>query len=306
MMATLRKDLVKYKTLFIFLLPCTVLLILFNYVPMFGIVISFKDYKITRGILGSNWVGLKHFINFFNTPSAFLVVRNTLLLNIFSLLWGFPLPIIFAIMLCEIKSNRYRKVIQTISYLPYFISAVVVASLAHMLLSIDRGVVNAILGLFGVEPILFLIEKSYFRTIYVVIDIWRGLGWNAIIYIAAVIGIDTQLYEAASIDGAGTLKRIWHVTLPGIKSTIIILLLLSIGRMMSASFELVSLLQKPITYEVSDNIATYVYRRGIANATGIPEFSFTAAIGFFQSVVNITLLATANFLSRKYSETSLF
>jgi putative aldouronate transport system permease protein len=305
-MRTLARDLKRHRTLFLFLIPCTALLILFQYIPMLGILISFQDFRVTRGIFRSDWVGLKHFINFFNAAKSYEIVRNTLLLNVYGLLWGFPVPVLFAMMLCELGGTRFRKVIQTISYLPYFISAVIVASLVHMLLSVDRGAVNSILGLFGAEPVNFLIEKQYFRTIYVVTGIWRSFGWNAIIYISAIIGIDPQLYEAATVDGATTLKRIWHITLPGIMNTLVIMLLLNIGNMMSSSFELVNLLQKPLTYEVSDTIATYVYRRGIASASGVPEYSFTTAIGLFQSVVNILLLTTANFFSRKYTEASLF
>ena len=306
-MKTFRQDLVKFRTLFIFLIPCTVLLILFNYVPMFGIIIAFKDYRISRGFLGSDWVGFKHFINFFTTPSAFNVVRNTIILNVYGVLWGFWVPIVFAILLCELKGEKFRKAVQTVSYLPYFISTVIIASLVNMLLSIDNGPINVIrTALTGAEPLNFLVIPKYFRTIYITTNIWSGFGWSAIIYIAAIIGIDSQLYEAATVDGANALRRVWHITLPGIKNTIIILLLLSIGRLMSSAFELVFLLQKPLTYVVSDTISTYVYRRGIASASGIPEYSYTTAIGLFQSVVNVILLTTANFLSRKYSETSLF
>jgi putative aldouronate transport system permease protein len=299
-------DVKQHRSLFLFLIPCTILLILFNYIPMVGIVIAFQDFRITRGVFGSPWVGLKHFVAFFTTAKSMEVVRNTLLLNIYGLLWGFPVPIIFAIMLCEMRGVFYRKIIQTISYLPYFMSMVIVAGLVHMILSVDGGIVNIITGFFGFPPLSFLTEKQYFRTIYVATNIWKGFGWTAIIYISAIIGIDQQLYEAAIVDGAGTFRRIWHITLPGIMSTIIIMLLLNIGSMMSSAFDLVNLLQKPITYDVSDTIATYVYRRGIANASGIPEYSFTTAIGLFQSVVNIILLTTANFFARKYTDTSLF
>jgi putative aldouronate transport system permease protein len=301
------RDFKHHRTLFLFLVPCTILLVVFHYVPMAGIIIAFKDFRITRGIWESPWVGLKHFQAFFTSAQALRVVRNTLLLNVYGLLWGFPVPIIFAIMLCEVHNNHYRKVIQTISYLPYFISAVIVAGLVHMLLSVDGGIFNVILGLFNDgPPVNFLTEKKYFRTIYIATSIWKNFGWTAIIYISAIIGIDQQLYEAATVDGAGAFRRIWHITLPGIMSTIVIMLLLQIGSMMSSSFDLVNLLQKPITYEVSDTIATYVYRRGIANASGIPEYSFTTAIGLFQSVVNIILLTGSNFLARKYTESSLF
>jgi putative aldouronate transport system permease protein len=299
-------DFKRHKALFLFLIPCSVLLILFHYIPMAGIIIAFQDFRVTRGIFGSSWAGLKHFKTFFTSTQTLQVVRNTLLLNVYGLLWGFPIPIIFAISLCEMRSFMYRKIIQTISYLPYFMSMVIVAGLVHMLLSVDGGVVNIVVGWFGAGPVSFLTHSEYFRTIYVVTNIWKGFGWTAIIYISAIIGIDQQLYEAAIVDGAGTFRRIWHITIPGIMSTIVIMLLLNIGSMMSSAFDLVNLLQKPITYEVSDTIATYVYRRGIANASGIPEYSFTTAIGLFQSLVNVILLTSANFLARKYTETSLF
>ncbi|GHV87316.1 putative multiple-sugar transport system permease YteP [Spirochaetia bacterium] len=273
---------------------------------MAGIVIAFQDFRVTRGIMGSPWVGLKHFKAFFSSAQALQVVRNTLLLNIYGLIWGFPIPIIFAISLCEMRSVMYRKIIQTISYLPYFMSMVIVAGLVHMILSVDGGAVNVVIGFFGISPINFLTYSGYFRTIYVATNVWKGFGWTAIIYISAIIGIDPQLYEAAIVDGAGTFRRIWHITIPGILSTIVIMLLLNIGSMMSSAFDLANLLQKPITYDVSDTIATYVYRRGIANASGIPEYSFTTAIGLFQSAVNILLLTSANFLARKYTEASLF
>jgi putative aldouronate transport system permease protein len=303
---TLAKDFKKHKSLFFFLIPCTVLLIVFNYIPMAGILMAFQDFRVTRGIFNSPWVRLKHFIAFFNSATALRVVRNTILLNVYGLLWGFPIPIIFAIALCEMRSDRYRKIIQAISYLPPFMSMVIVAGLVHMLLSVDGGAVNVIIGFFGVESINFLTYNEYFRTIYTVTNIWKGFGWSAIIYISSIVGIDQQLFEAAIVDGASTIKRIWHITIPCIMNTIVILLLLNIGNMMASAFDLVNLLQKPITYEVSDTIATYVYRRGIANASGIPEYSFTTAIGFFQSVVNIILLTFANSMARKYSETSLF
>jgi putative aldouronate transport system permease protein len=304
--STIGRDFKRHKALFFFLIPCSVLLVLFHYIPMGGVIIAFQDFRVTRGIFGSSWAGLKHFRAFFTSTQALQVVRNTLLLNVYGLLWGFPVPVIFAISLCEMRSFMYRKIIQTISYLPYFMSMVIVAGLVHMILSVDGGAVNVIIGWFGVSPVSFLTHSEYFRTIYVATNIWKGFGWTAIIYISAIIGIDQQLYEAAIVDGAGTFRRIWHITIPGIMSTIVIMLLLNIGSMMSSAFDLVNLLQKPITYEVSDTIATYVYRRGIANASGIPEYSFTTAIGLFQSLVNIVLLTSANFLARKYTETSLF
>jgi putative aldouronate transport system permease protein len=295
-----------HKMLFLFLLPATVLLVMFCYVPMGGLVIAFQDYRVTRGITGSTWVWLKHFKAFFASPNSYKILRNTFLLNVYDLIFGFPIPIVFAIALCELRGTVFRKIIQTVSYLPYFISAVVVASLVNMLFSVDGGMVNTITGWFGAAPVNFLIEREYFRGIYVGTNIWRNFGWSAIIFIAAIMGIDPQLHEAAIVDGASSIKRILNVTVPGIMSTIVVMLLLRIGNMMSTSFELVNLLQRPLTYEVSDTIQTYIYRRGIASAAGIPEYSLTTAIGLFQSVVNTTLLVGANAMAKKFSESSLF
>lgn len=305
-MRQLRKDLKNHKSLFLLLLPSAVLLIFFNYIPMGGLITAFQNYRPTRGIIGSEWVGFEHFIKFFTSPDAWRLTKNTLLLNIYDVLIGFPIPIIFAIAITEFRGDRIRKFVQTISYLPYFISAVVIASLVTLFVSIDGGIINTLRGIFGAEPINFLIEKEYFRGIYVFANIWRNFGWTGIIYIAAILGIDTQLYEAAAIDGAGTMKRIFRITIPCLMPTIIVMFLLRIGSMMSTSFELVQLLQEPLTFEVSDTIQTYVYRLGIANAGAIPQYSLTAAIGLFQSAVNTVLLVSANFVSKKFSESSLF
>jgi putative aldouronate transport system permease protein len=306
-MQRLGRDLVRFKTLFLFLIPHFVLMILFNYAPMFGVMVAFQDYRVSRGFLGSAWVGLKHFRNFFDSVYAMNVVRNTILLNLYSLLWGFWVPIIFAILLCQLRNKKFARTVQTFTYLPYFTSAVVIVSLVHMLLSIDGGPIQTLrTAITGNPPINYLIMPRYFRTMYVSTVIWAGFGAEAIVYIAAITGLDSTLYEAAIVDGANAPRRMWHITLPGIRNAIIILLILNIGRLMNSAFELVFLLQRPLNFEVSDTIATYVYRRSFANIGGLPEFSFSTAIGLFQSVVNVILLGTANALARKFSETSLF
>jgi putative aldouronate transport system permease protein len=287
-------------------LPGLIYYLVFCYVPMFGVVVAFQDYRITRGFLASNWVGFKHFINFFSSELSYRIIRNTLLLNIYSLLWGFPIPIVFAIALSEIKSNVFRKTVQTVSYLPYFISTVVTVGLVGMLLNVNSGAVNAIIVRLGGDRIDFLLDSRYFRSIFIGANIWKGFGWTSIIYMAAILGINPEYYEAAMIDGATKLQRIVRITLPGIAGTIIIMLLLNIGSLMSSSFDMVYLLQKPLNYDVSDVISTYVYRRGIAVTEGFPNFSFATAVGLFQSIVNVTLLVGANSLSKKFSETSLF
>ncbi len=300
------RDIKKYKFLFLLLLPGLLFYIIFCYIPMFGVVIAFQDYKITRGFFGSDWVGLKHFISFFSSELSFKLIRNTLVLNLYSLLWGFPIPIIFAIMLSEVKSTFYRKMIQTASYIPYFMSSVIAVGLAGLLLNVNAGVINEMIVSFGGSRIDFLLEPQYYRSVYVGIGIWKSFGYSSIIYLAAIIGINQELYEAATIDGANKLQRIWHITLPGIASTIIILFIMNVGTLLGSSFEMSFLLQRPLNYEVSDVIATYVYRKGIAVTEGFPNFSFATAIGFFQSVINIILLYIANFLSRRFTETSLF
>ena len=305
-MKVLLRDLKRFRFLFLLVLPGLLYYLIFCYVPMAGVVVAFQDYRITKGFFESDWVGLKHFIGFFSSELSFKIIRNTLLLNIYSLLWGFPIPILFAIALSEVKSNAFRKTIQTVSYLPYFISTVVTVGLVGMLLNVNSGAVNAVIESLGGKRIDFLLEPKYFRTIFIGANIWKGFGWTSIIYLAAILGINPELFEAATIDGASKLRRIWHITLPGIAGTIIIMLLLNIGSLMSSSFEMVYLLQKPLNYEVSDVISTYVYRRGIAVTQGFPNFSFATAVGLFQSIVNIILLVGANALSKKFTETTLF
>ncbi|MDI9469964.1 MAG: ABC transporter permease subunit [Bacillota bacterium] len=288
-------------TLLLMFLPVLAYYIIFHYGPMYGLQIAFRDFKPRRGFFGSEWVGLKHFIDFFSGPYAWRLTRNTLLLSLGQLIFGFPLPILFALLLNEVQNRVFKRVTQTVTYLPYFISLVVVAGLLVNFLAKD-GVINDIIAFFGGERKAWLQEETAFRTIYVASGIWQQMGWGSIIYLAAIAGIDQELYEAARIDGAGRFKQALHITIPGIAPTIIILLILRMGTLMNIGFEKVILLYNASTYETADVISSYVYRIGIIEN----DFSFSAAVGLFNSVINFGLILISNRLSRKFSGTSLW
>jgi len=274
---------------------------------MGGIVIAFKDYSPWVGILNSPWVGLRHFQDFFSGPYAWRLIRNTLLLNIYGLIFGFPIPIIFALLLNELASQWYKKTIQTLTYFPYFLSMPIVAGLIIQLLSPSSGIINNIIvNWFGREPIYFLTKPEYFRAIYISANIWRSMGYSAIIYLAALTGIDPTLYEAAVIDGANRWQRVRFVTLPGLTPTITILLILSMGSILSVGIDLILLLYNPTTYETADVIGTFVYRRGIAGIGGAPDLGLGTAVGLFQSAVGLVTILLVNSIARKISETSLW
>ena len=295
------------KFLFLLLLPGLIYFILFHYVPMFGVVIAFQKFRITRGFLAGPWVGFEHFKTFLTSIYSFQIIRNTFLLSFYTLLIGFPIPIFFAIILNEVRFTPYKRLVQTVSYLPFFISNVIAVGIVFMMVNPQAGLINLILEkVFNLPKVYFLVEPRYFRGIYVTTVVWKSFGWTAVIYLASIVGIDTQLYEAATIDGANKLQKVRHITIPGIKHTIVVLLLIQIGNMMNVGFEMVYLLYNPLTYETADVIATYVYRKGIASAVGIPNYSFGAAVGLFNSVVNTTLLVSANAMSRRWLGHSLY
>ena len=296
------KKFIKGKYLFLLVIPTVICMLLFYYLPMWGILIAFKQYSPFKGLTGSPWVGLKHFRTFFENPFFFRYFRNTILLSFYSLIWGFPAPIIFALILNDVQNIRFKKLVQTVSYMPHFYSTVVVVGLFTMFLSPTSGPVNKLIQAFGHKPISFLADAKYFRTIYVASEIWQNLGWGAIIYLAALSNVDQEMYEAATIDGATRLQKIWYISIPAIQPTIVIMLIMSLGKMMSLSSEKVLLLQMPATYEVSDVIGTYIYRRGLIYA----EYSFSAAVGLFNSAVNLVLVLISNFICRKVTETSLW
>lgn len=297
----IKKDLFKYWPLYTMLLPVIAYYIIFHYYPMYGAQIAFRDFSPKLGITGSEWVGLKHLRSFFNSAFSFRLIRNTFLINFYGLLFGFPAPIILALMINEVRSKYFKRTIQTVSYLPHFISTVVIAG---MILSFTatEGFITNIMTLFGFPKQNLLMNAANFRAIYVGSDIWQGVGWGSIIYIAALSGINQELYEAAKIDGAGRWKQTLHVTLPGIAPTIITMLILRMGNMMSLGYEKVMLIYNPGIYETADIISTYVYRKGLLDM----NFSYSAAVGLFNSAVNLIMLWGANKISRSIGENSLW
>ena len=275
--------------------------VIFHYAPMYGVLVAFKDYNIVKGIMGSPWVGLKWFKKFLADPYFWKVVRNTLLLSIYNILWGFPVPIILAVMLNELKAGKFKKTVQSITYLPHFISTVVLCGMIVNILSSD-GLMNQIIKALGGTPKQFLMYPQYFRTIYIVSGIWQKAGWTSIIYLAALTGIDSEILDAATIDGANRVQRILHVTIPAITPTIATLLIMDLGKMMNLGYEKVLLLYNGSTYETADIIATYVYRRGILQNS----FSYATAVGLFQTVIGVILIVSANKISKKLSDISLW
>ena len=276
--------------------------IIFKYVPIYGLLIAFKDFSPVRGILGSEWVGLKWFLQFFSSHYFSRLIRNTLLISVYSLIFGFPVPIAFALLLNEVKNASYKRIVQTVSYLPHFISVVIIVGMMVNFLSPNEGIVNQLLKHAGREPVDFMSQLRWFRPLYVGSGIWQSFGFSSIIYLAAIAGINPELYDAIEVDGGTRLQKIRFITLPSIAPTITILLILRVGRLMSIGFQKIILMYSPVTYEVADVISTYVYRRGIQEG----EYGFATAVGFFNSVVNLVLLVACNRLARKLSETSLW
>lgn len=297
-----RWSLIKYWDLYLMVLPGLVFLLVFKYTPMYGVIIAFKDFNIIRGVLDSPWVGLKHFRELFMFGEFPRVLRNTIIISFMRLIFGFPAPIILALLLNELVFKNFKRIIQTITYVPHFISWVVIGGVVIDLLSPGSGIVNAVIEAMGYQPIFFMAEEGMFRWILVFSDIWKEAGWGAIIYLAALLGINDELYQAATVDGAGRLKQIWHITLPGIRSTIIILLLLRIGNVLEAGFEQVLVMYNPLVYSVGDIIDTYVYRVGL----GQMKFGLSTAAGLFQSIVGCLLLIVANWFARRMGEDGLF
>lgn len=290
------------KYLFLLIAPVIIYYVIFHYIPMYGVVIAFENFSPTKGILRSPWVGFKWFEQFFQSFYFFRIMRNTLLLNVYNLLWGFPVPIIFALLLNEVRSAVYKRAVQTVSYLPHFISVVISVGIVVGFLSPTNGIVNMAIKSFGFDAINFMSDPKWFRTIYITTDIWQEFGWGSIIYLAALTSIDPVMYEASKIDGANRWQQLVHITLPSLAPTIIILFILRTGRIMSVGFEKIILLYNPSTYETADVISSFTYRRGLLSA----EYSFGAAVGLFNSVINFIMLVSVNKISKKVSETSLW
>lgn len=283
-------------------LPVMLYFLLFSYYPMYGVLIAFKHYMPSKGVLGSEWAGLIYFQQFFGGLYFGRLLRNTLLISLYSLLWGFPIPILFALMLNEFRDGPFKRMVQTCSYLPHFISLVVTCGMIINFLSPTNGIVNAMIRVLGGKPINFLGKPQYFRTVYVASGIWQEFGWNSIIYIAALTGVDPQLYEAAKMDGAGRLKQMLYVTLPSIMNTMVVLLILNIGNIMSVGFEKIILLYNSSTYETADVISTYVYRQGLQSL----QYSYSSAVGLFNSVINVILLVLSNAVAKRITGTGIW
>lgn len=297
----IKRELAENSQLYLLAIPVIAYFLIFCYLPMFGIVIAFKNYSIAKGVFASEWIGFKNFTDFFHNIYFSRLLRNTLSISIKSIVFGFPAPIILALLLNELRCRRFKSAVQTITYLPHFISMVVICSMIINFFG-SSGIMTKLLSLFGGEMKNYMADARYFQSIYVGTDIWQGIGWNSIIYLAALAGIDQQLYEAAAIDGAGRFKQMLHVTLPGITETVIVMLILRLGQLMSLGYEKVILLYNSSTYETADIISSFVYRMGL----GESRYGFSAAVGLFQSVINIVLLLSANAVSKKINHIGLF
>ena len=280
--------------LYAMLLIPVILTVIYKYIPMYGIQIAFRDYKASSGMLGSEWVGWKWFERFFTSPNCFRMIKNTLLLSLYSLLWSFPIPIILALMINQLRFKRFKRVVQTVLYAPHFISIMVVCGMIRIFLSPSGGLINLIAG----TSVDFLTEASAFRTIYIASGIWQDAGWGIIVYIATLASIDTSLYEAAKIDGASMFQRIRSIDLPELVPTIVLMLIMSVGSLMNVGFEKVWLLQTDLNKAASDVISVYVYQQGIENA----KYSYSTAVGLFNTMVNIVLLILVNRISKKISD----
>ncbi|MBD3920721.1 sugar ABC transporter permease [Paenibacillus sp. PR3] len=292
--------------LYSFLLIPIAYFVIFKYLPMLGNVIAFRKYRGGPNIFGTEWVGLRYFHMFMKDPTFWRAFYNNIFLSVTYLIFRFPITLIFALLLNELRNMRVKKLVQTVSYLPHFISMVIVAGMIKEIVSLN-GPINTLLGHLGMEKIQFISLPEWFPTIYITSGIWQGLGWGTILYLAAMTSINTELYEAASIDGASRFRKAWHVTIPGILPTIMTLLVLDIGGIMGSNFEKVLLLYNPLTYETADVISTYVYRMGIGGKEGIGgNFSFATAVGLFDGVIGLILVTLANFVSKKTTKTSLW
>jgi putative aldouronate transport system permease protein len=298
---TLKKILINWD-LYLFLLPSLVLVILFAYFPMYGVQIAFKNFSAAKGIWNSQWVGVEHFIRFFKSYYFWQLIKNTLTLSVYGLILGFPLPILLALGLNELKDGVFKKTVQTVTYAPYFISTVVMCGMIIAFLNPETGIINKLIEAFGGSRVSFLTEGSKFPSVYVLSGVWQGTGWGSIIYLAALTGVDPQLHEAAIIDGATRLQRIWHINIPSIVPTMVVLLILNTGGLLSVGYEKILLLQNSLNAETSEVISTYVYKTGLVSA----QYSFSTAVGLFNSAINFIILVAVNTIASHVSENSLW
>lgn len=298
----LLNQLLSQKFLYVMILPGLIYFLVFKYVPMWGLIIAFQDYQPFLGILGSEWVGFKHFIRLFTEPTFFILLKNTLILFAMNVVIFFPIPILLGLLLNEVRLALFKKFVQTMIYIPHFMSWVIVVSLSFVLLTVDGGLINELIAFFGGEKINFLLSQEWFRPMYILQVIWREAGWSTIIYLAAITAVDPQLYEAAKMDGAGRLRQMWHITLPAIKSVIVVLLILKIGDTLELGFEHVYLLLNATNREVAEIFDTYVYTAGLKQG----QFSYSTAVGLFKAAVGLILVMLANRLAKKFGEEGIY
>jgi putative aldouronate transport system permease protein len=292
----------KHLALTVMILPTIAFFIIFRYVPMYGLVMAFKDFKVNLGIMGSPWMGLKNFETIFSMATFGRAMRNTLIISLLKLAAGFPMPIILALVLNEVRHLRFKKVVQTVSYLPYFLSWVVLAGVFIQLFSPSTGLVNYILKMLGAEPIYFMGDNAWFRPMLVVTEVWKDMGWSSIIFLAAIASVEQSMYEAAICDGANRFQRIWHITLPNILPTITVLLILNIGHLLDAGFDQIFNMYNGAVYETSDILDTYVYRLGI----GDMRYSLATAVGLFKNVIGFLLVIGTNIISKKITDSGIW
>ncbi|GIP40611.1 putative multiple-sugar transport system permease YteP [Paenibacillus sp. J31TS4] len=300
--SALLRRLVKNRALYLMILPGLFFFLIFKYIPMFGLVIAFQDYKPYLGVLNSPWVGLDNFRRLFEEPMFFRILSNTLILFGMNLVFYFPVPILLALMLNEVRRNGFKRVVQTLIYIPHFMSWVIIVSITFVMLSVDRGIVNEMLAAMGLAKVNFLLNADWFRPMYILQIIWREAGWGTIIYLAAMAAIDPQLYEAARMDGASRFRQMWHITLPSIRGVIVMLLILKIGDVLELGFEQVYLLLNSANREVAEIFDTYVYTAGLKQG----QYSFSTAVGFFKSIVGLILVMAANWLAKKAGEEGIY
>ena len=298
----LRRSLTNHWVLYLFILVPIVHTFIFSYIPMYGVTLAFKDYSIKAGILGSKWAGLKYFQKFLNTPNIDQYIINTIKISIYSLLWGFPAPILLALLLNEVRNGIFKKAVQMATFAPYFISTVVVVGMIMQILSIRGGMVNNLIDLFGVGPINFMGKASAFRTIYIASGIWQGTGYSSVLYFAALSSVDPTLYEAAIIDGASRLQKIRHIDIPAILPTITLSLIMSVGNIMSVGADKAYLLQNNLNIATSEIISTHVYKMGLING----QYSYSTAVGLLNTAINLVLLITVNKIAQHVGETSMW
>ncbi|MDQ1912646.1 sugar ABC transporter permease [Paenibacillus sp. GD4] len=298
----LLRDLIRDKWLYLMLLPGVLYFIIFKYVPMYGVSMAFQDYRPHLGFLESPWVGFKHFERFFSEPQFGMLFRNTIILAVYNLLFFFPLPIILSLMLNEVRQAKFKSFVQTLVYIPHFVSWVVVVGIFYILFTTENGILNELLYQLTGKKIAFLLEAEWFRTMIITQSIWKEVGWGTVIFLAALAGVDLQQYEAARIDGAGRWRQLWHITLPAIRSTIIILFILRLGNFLDSGFEHIFLMLTPTNREVGEVFDTYVYTKGLTQA----QYSYSAAVGLFKSVIGLILVLGSNWLAKKFGEEGIY